>query len=105
MCDQFREFLKNQPSKPILSIGRNVCMFVCVFVCLSHFLTPFKRIFAPTLKIQMSKLFRFLESLREKKWQEVVSDLKTFAHKGCKMAAQKKKSADFFGISATICKG
>ena len=26
----------------------------------------------------------------KKKWKEVVSDLKTFAHKGCKITAHKK---------------
>ena len=51
----------------------------------------------------MSKSFRDLES-----WgKEVISDLKTFTNKGCKIAAQKKIVFgqilhDLFGIGATI---
>ena len=75
-----------------------------------HFFSPFKRLFAPTSQSQMSKLFRFSEFL-EKKLKEVVSDLKTFTYKGCKMAQQKKSFlanfalltlTGFFGIGATI---
>ena len=59
----------------------------------------------------MSKLFRFSKSLGKnngKKWsQEVVSDLKTFAHKGCKIAAAKKVFFLIFfsfGFLFTLCK-
>ena len=51
-----------------------VCLCVCVFVCPSHFLTPFNGIFAPTSRIPMSKLFRFLGSLGKnngKKWSQI----------------------------------
>jgi hypothetical protein len=34
--------------------------------------------------------FKDSESLGEKLWKEVVSDLKTFTNKGCKIATQKK---------------
>ena len=58
----------------------------------------------------MSKSFIDWESLREKYLKEVISDLKTFTNKGCKIAAQKKLvfgknflcGQDFFGIGATI---
>ena len=48
------------------------------------------RLFAPTSQSPMFKLIRFSESLGKTKWKEVVSDLNTFAHKGCKIAAHKK---------------
>ena len=61
--DSVKQFSKNLPSGPILSI---VEMSVCLFVCPSQFLTPFNILFAPTSRSLMSKRFRFLESLGEK---------------------------------------
>ena len=40
-------------------------------------------------KLDVQKFLRF-GILWEKYWKEMVSDLKTFANKGCKIAAQKK---------------
>ena len=67
-----------------------------VFYDFFHLFTPFKHLFAPTSQSPMSKLFRFLESLREKWLKEVVSDLKTFACKGYKIAAPKQFFFFFF---------
>ena len=55
-----------------------------------YWFTPFKRLFAPTSKSSMSKLFRFFGILGGKKLKEIVSDLKTFAYKGWRFAAQQK---------------
>ena len=52
----------------------SVCLCVCLSVCPSHFLTPFKGLFAPTFWNSMSKLLRYLESLRKingKKWSQI----------------------------------
>ena len=43
----------------------------------------------PFLKWDVQKNLKF-EIFRENYWKEVVSDLKTFTNKGCKIAAQKK---------------
>ena len=47
------KFSKHRPSGLILSISRNVHMFVCLFVCLCvclfTFEVPFNGLFAPTL--------------------------------------------------------
>ena len=59
---------------------------VLLFLKILNFFTLLKRLFAPTSQNPMTKLFR----LSEKLWKKVVSDLKTFAHKGYQMAAQKK---------------
>ena len=58
----------------------------------------------------MSKLFLIFGILGDKCWKEVVSDLKTFAYKGCKIdanfflffLANFVLLAGFFGIGATI---
>ena len=47
-------------------------------------------IFATTSQSPVSKLFRFSESLGETNGNKVGSDLNTSAHKGYKIAAQKK---------------
>ena len=56
---------------------------------LFHLLTLFKRLFAPTSQSPMSKLLN-IQNPWEKVMQKVVSDCKTIAHKGCKIATQKK---------------
>ena len=58
----------------------------------------FKHLFAPTFRSPMSKLFWIFGILGEKCWKEVVSDLKIFAHKGCKIAVAKKVFYRFFNI-------
>ena len=63
-------FSKNRSSGPILSISRNIS----VFVCPSYFLTLFNSLFAPTFQSPTSKLFRFSESLgksNDKKWSQI----------------------------------
>ena len=75
------------------------------FICslhLSFFLPPLP-------KVQCPNFFYIFGILGENLWKEVVSDLKTFAYKGCKIAAPKKVCflanfgyQDFFGINATI---
>ena len=62
--------------------------------------TPFKRLFAPVFQSPMSKNFRFSSFLGI--YKEVVSDLKTFAYKGCKIGAQKKFFFDEFCLSSRI---
>ena len=64
----FKEpFSNHRPSGPMLSISRNVHIFVCVFVCLSvclfTFEVPFNGLFAPTSRSRMSNIFRDSESL------------------------------------------
>ena len=61
--------------------------FVRLSVRLFTFEVLFKLLFVPTSQSWMSNNFRF-RILREKYWKEVVSDLKFFNNKGCKIAAQ-----------------
>ena len=74
--------------------------FLAYFASLSRiflllvFLTPFKGLLPPLLKVQCANLLDFLNPWG-KVMEKVVSDLKTFAHKGCKFAAAQKK---FFTI-------
>ena len=68
----------------------SVCSSVCLFVRLFTFEVPFKCIFAAISWRLVSKTFRDSESFWEKKWKEVVSHLKTFTNRGCKITAQKK---------------
>ena len=87
----------------MLSISRNVHMFVCLSVCLCvHF--------APTSRSRMSNIFRDSESLGKingKKWSQV---LKLVLIKGVKLQRKKRfvfgefclTSRIFFGIGATI---
>ena len=78
--------------------------FICS-LCLNIFLPHF-----PKSNVQTFQIFGILW---EKKWKEVVSDMKTFAYKWCKYAAQKKfffwrilpYQQDFLGIRATISIG
>ena len=70
--------IKASPSGPMLSISRNVrpCvrLSVCLFVRLFTFEVPFKRLFAPTSRSRMSKIFRESESLGKsngKKWSQI----------------------------------
>ena len=63
---------------------------ICPNVYLFTFIVPFKRLFAPTSQSQISKKnFRF-GILWVKVMEKVVSDLKTFTNKRCKIAARKK---------------
>ena len=51
-----------------------VCVSMCVCVCLFTFEVPFKRLFAPTSRSQMSNIFRDSESLRKSagnKWSQI----------------------------------
>ena len=81
-----------------LLVEMSVCMFVCLSVCPSHFLTPFNGIFAPISRSPMSKFFRFPESLGKSNVKKWFLDLKTFAHKGCKIAAAKQFLQIFFSF-------
>ena len=56
-------FSKHWPSGHMLSISRNVRLSVCLSVCLLTFEVPFKGLFAPTSRSQMSNTFRDSESL------------------------------------------
>ena len=53
-----------------------VCVSVCLSVCLFTFEVPFKRLFAPNSRSQMSKNFRVLESVGKSNGKKVVSHLK-----------------------------
>ena len=67
-------FSKHRPSGPMLSINQNVRPCVCPSVCLFTFEVPFKRLFAPTSRSRMSKMFRDSESLGKsngKKWSQI----------------------------------
>ena len=57
-----------------------------------------KHLFAPTSQSLMSKFFGDSESLRKSNGKKGVSDLKTFAHKGCKLAATKKSFLQIFSF-------
>ena len=76
-----------------------VAMSVCsLFLCVSPFhVLDFEAFFAPTSWSRMSKIFRDSESLGEKCWKVVVSDLIIFVGKWSKIAALKKSLffADF----------
>ena len=71
-------------------------MSVRLSVCLLTFEVPFKRLFAPTFQSSISKLFRFLESLGKNDGNKRFQILKTFAHKGCKIAMTKKFFLNIF---------
>ena len=68
-------FSKYRPSRPMLSISRNVRMFVCLSaVCLFTFEVPFNGLFAPTSRNWMSNIFWDSESLEKsngKKWSQI----------------------------------
>ena len=71
-------FSKHRPSGPMLSISRNVRLFVRlfvrVFVRLFTFEVPFNGLFAPTSQSRMSYIFRDSESLGKsngKKWSNI----------------------------------
>ena len=63
------------------------------------FLTPFNGLCPhfPKFNVQAFKIFGILW---ETKWKKMVSDVITFAHKGCKIAASKKVFYRFFVISS-----
>ena len=70
----------------MFSISQNVGMCVC----LSHFLSPFNGLFAPTSRCPMSTLFIFVESSGKsnvKKWSQI---WKLLLIKGVKSPQQKK---------------
>ena len=53
-------------------------------------------IFLPPLPKSNVQTFQIFRILGEKLWKEVVSDLKTFAHKGCNIAAARNFFTIFF---------
>ena len=75
----------------------SVCLFVRLSVCVFTFEVPFKRLFAPTSRSQMSNIFRDSESLGKsdgKKWSKIW----TFLFENCLKSPRKKKfffCADF----------
>ena len=78
LITSYRIFSKHRPSGPMLSISRNVHIFVCLSVCLSvcvfTFEVPFNGIFAPIAWSRMSNIFRDSESLGKsngKKWSQI----------------------------------
>ena len=74
-----------------------------------YLFTLFKRLCAPLPKSNV-QTFQIFGILGEKKYKQVVSVLKTFAYKACKITSQKQYVfrqilpyyQDFFGIGATI---
>ena len=92
-------FAKTQPSGPSLSISWFVrlCVCVCLSVCLSIFCLFRLNVLLPPLpKIQCQKCLE-IRNHWGKVMEDGVSDLKTFVHKGCKIAATKKVfSKQFF---------
>ena len=95
----FHFFSKHWPSGLMLSISRNVRLYVClsvrVFVCQFTFEVPFKRLFVPTSWSRMSNIFRDSESLGKssgKKW----SHIWTFLFGSCLKLPRRKKSLFFF---------
>ena len=71
-----RNFDKNRPFGPILSINWNVRLCVRPSVCPSVFYLEvlFECIFAPTFRNKISKILRHLESLgrsNEKSWSQI----------------------------------
>ena len=65
---------------------KSICPSICLCVCVC---SPFKCIFAPTCYSLMSKFFLEIWNPWEKLLEKVVSGLKTFTNKGCKIAIQK----------------
>ena len=67
-------FSKHRPSRPMLSISRNVRLFVRLSVCVFTFEVPFERLFAPISRSRMSNIFRDSESLGKsngRKWSHI----------------------------------
>ena len=89
--------------RPCVSVS--VCLFLANFALLSRicwllvFLTPFNGLFAPTYWSPMSKLFRFLESLR-KSIKRSGLRFKTFAHEACKITEKKVSFLANFALLA-----
>ena len=65
-----------------LQVDLSICVCVCLCVCPFTFEEPFKRLFAPTYRNWMSKIFRDSEYLGKLG--------KTFTNKGCKITPPKK---------------
>ena len=84
------KFSSNRPTGPIRSSSRDVRVSVCQFV--PFHVVYFEAYFAPTSQSRKSKNFRDSESLGEKCWKEVVSELL-----GCGLKSPRKKTlfADF----------
>ena len=77
-------FWKHRPSGPLLSISWFVRLFVC-----SRFEVPFKRLFAPTSRSWMFKMFidsEFLGKSNGKKWSQI---WKLLLIKGVKLPRKK----------------
>ena len=73
-----------------LVVAMSVCLSVCVSVCLfdvPFHVVYFEAYFASTSQSRMSKVFRHSESLGEKCWKEVASELNIFVMKWSKTAA------------------
>ena len=69
-CLPYARFSKHRPSGPMLSISRNVRLYICLFT----FEVPFNGLFAPTSRSQMSNIFTDSESLGKsngKKWSQI----------------------------------
>ena len=60
------------------------------------FLTHFNGLLPPLPEVQCAIFFWIFEILGGKEWKEVVSDLKTFSHKGCEIGAAKEICLRFF---------
>ena len=84
--DKAKWFLKHWPSGPMLSISRFV-----------RYLPPLPKVWCPK--------FSEIQNPWGGKWKEVVSDLRTFTNKGCKLPGKNNflgefciPELDFFGL-------
>ena len=78
---------------------KSKCPYVCLFVCLSvrHFFSLSLTVFLPPLPKVKCPNFLDIRNPWGKIMKKKVSDLKTFGHEACKIAAMKrKKITDFF---------
>ena len=87
--------VKSSRKKKIVIFFTKVALLSRIFL-VSVFLTLFNGLFAPTSLSPMSKLFLILGILGEKGWEGMVTDLRIFAHKGCKTTAAKSVFYNFF---------
>ena len=86
----------NRRTKKIC-IGANFALLSWIFLVLV-FLTPFNDLLPPLAEVECANCFDFRNP-----WEkEVVSDLKTFAHKGCQIATAKKAFTDFFSFVLSV---
>ena len=90
------QFSKHQPSGPMLSISRNVLLSVCpsgcLSVCVFTFDLPFKHLFAPASRSQMSHIFKDLDP-----WRKVmVRNGLRFEHFCLKIVKNRRPNKVFF---------